>query len=89
LLNELLTDALTHAFPSGQAGTIHVTLRQETSGQCVLIVWDSEVSFPVDVDFRTTESLGLQLVCLLSEQLGGTVELGLDAGTAFTVTFPL
>ena len=68
---------------------MHVALRQKTSGQCVLIVRDSGVGFPVEVDFRTTESLGLQLVCLLSEQLGGTVALELDAGTVFTVTYPL
>ena len=45
--------------------------------------------FPEDMDFRKTESLGLKLVCILTEQLNGTIELDRSDGTEFTITFPV
>jgi two-component sensor histidine kinase/PAS domain-containing protein len=89
LLNELLSNALKHAFPDGRAGTIHIALRQESSGQCVLTVRDTGVGFPEGLDIHQADSLGLQLIGLLTEQLGGTVALTRDAGTIFTITFPV
>ncbi len=87
ILNELLTNALKHAFPSGRAGDVYITLQAE--GECVrLSVRDTGIGFPAGVDFRNTESLGLQLVDMLSEQLGGTLTLMGEGGTAFTVSIP-
>jgi two-component sensor histidine kinase len=53
-----------------------------------LSVRDTGIGFPADLDFRHTDSLGLQLVTMLTEQLGGTITLFRGCGTAFTVTFP-
>jgi two-component sensor histidine kinase len=39
------------------------------------------------LDFRNTESLGLQLVAAPVEQLEGTVELDRGSGTTFKITF--
>jgi two-component sensor histidine kinase len=39
------------------------------------------------IDFRRTESLGLKLVCTLTEQLSGTIALQRDSGTRFTIRF--
>lgn len=89
LLNELLSNALKHAFPGDRAGTIHIALRQETLGQCVLTVRDTGVGFPEGLNIHQADSLGLQLVGLLTEQLGGTVALARDGGTIFTITFPV
>ncbi|MGH8060201.1 MAG: hypothetical protein ACREOH_23680 [Candidatus Entotheonellia bacterium] len=47
------------------------------------------MGFPEDLDFRHTDSLGLQLVSMLTAQLGGTIELEREGGTRFTLTFPL
>jgi two-component system, sensor histidine kinase PdtaS len=88
ILNELLSNCLKHAFPDGQAGEIAVTLTRQ-GDRATLRVRDSGCGFPDDVDFRTTESLGLQLVCALTEQLQGTMALEREGGTAFTVTVPL
>jgi two-component sensor histidine kinase len=51
------------------------------------MVSDNGVGFPNDLDFRETESLGLQLVNTLVEQLEGTVELDRSSETAFEITF--
>jgi PAS domain S-box-containing protein len=87
ILNELLTNALKYAFPDGRPGDIHIVLRAE-AGQGTLSVRDTGVGFPANLDFRHTESLGLQIVSMLTEQLGGTITLSCECGTAFTVTFP-
>jgi PAS domain S-box-containing protein len=87
ILNELLTNALKYAFPDGRTGDIHIGLRAE-AGHVTLRVHDTGVGFPEDLDFQNTDSLGLQLVGMLTEQLGGTIALARERGTTFTVTFP-
>jgi PAS domain S-box-containing protein len=88
IINELLSNSLKYAFPDDQSGEIDITLRAVPDGQVVMTVCDTGVGFPADVDFRHTESLGLQLVCLLTEQLGGTIELECVTGTQWTLRFP-
>jgi PAS domain S-box-containing protein len=88
VLNELLSNGFKHAFPGEQAGDITVALTQEAGG-VRLMVRDNGCGFPEHLDFRGTESSGLQLVCALTEQLQGTITLERNAGTTFTVTFKL
>jgi len=52
------------------------------------VVRDNGVGFPKDLDFRNTESLGMQLVSTLVDQLGGRLTLNREHGTEFTLTFP-
>jgi two-component sensor histidine kinase len=89
ILNELISNCLKHAFPGERAGEIRIELRRQAPGTCVLKISDTGVGFPDDIDFRATESFGLQMVCILTEQLGGTIELERGAGTTFTITFPV
>jgi two-component sensor histidine kinase len=55
----------------------------------ILRVADHGCGFPEELDFRATESLGLQLVCTLTEQLQGTIALERAKGTHVTMTVPL
>jgi two-component sensor histidine kinase len=89
ILHELLTNALKHAFPAGRPGAIAVTLRAEPVGTWVLHVRDDGVGFPAGLDFCQTDSLGLQLVCLLTEQLRGTLEMTSGPGTRWRLTLPV
>jgi len=50
-------------------------------------VADNGVGFPQDLDLEKTESLGLELVRSLTRQLDGSLELGRERGTAFTIKF--
>jgi PAS domain S-box-containing protein len=88
LVNELMTNSLKHAFPHEQDGNISLAL-QVDAYQVTLLVQDTGVGFPDDLDFRATDSLGLQLVCALTEQLGGTITLERHSGTLFRLTFPV
>ncbi len=89
LITELVTNSFKHAFPNGLMGEIHITLRQYSAGVCVLIVGDTGVGLPEGLDVRATESLGWQLVRLLTEQLRGAIALEGHRGTTVTITFPL
>jgi PAS domain S-box-containing protein len=87
LVNELVSNALRHAFPPGRAGHLWVTLRREVDGQLRLTVRDDGVGLPEGIDFQTTNSFGLRLVGLLARQLRATVTLGRHPGTSVTLTF--
>jgi two-component sensor histidine kinase len=87
ILNELVSNCLKHAFPGVGKGEIHIEIRSDHDGQVTLLIRDNGVGFPEDLDFRNTESLGLQLVSNLVAQLEGTIELDRTAGTAFQMTF--
>ena len=87
LVSELITNALKHAFPGDRKGVVRIGLRREEPGIVELRVADDGVGFPEAVDFRRTESLGLQIVSLLVGQIEGTIELDRKTGTAFTIAF--
>ncbi|NLX03783.1 MAG: PAS domain-containing protein [Phycisphaerae bacterium] len=87
IINELVTNALKHAFPDGRRGEIRIDLHP-AEREYRLVVSDNGTGIPADLDFRKTESLGLQLVTTLTDQLDGTVELERDGGTRFTIVFP-
>jgi len=87
ILNELVSNALKHAFPDDRSGQINILLRRHPPSQALLTVQDNGCGFPLDVDFRATDSLGLQLVNALTEQLAGTIALERHDGTAFTLMF--
>jgi two-component sensor histidine kinase len=89
IVNELLSNALKHAFPHVQRGDIRIELQTGRDQQVILRVVDTGVGFPEGVDFRQTDSLGLQLVCALTEQLQGIITLERHRGSVLTVTFPL
>ncbi|PSN20324.1 histidine kinase [filamentous cyanobacterium CCP5] len=90
IINELVSNALKHAFPEAKAGPhrIEITMAVEANHSFTLSVLDNGIGFPSELDFQNTESLGLELVCVFTEQLGGTIELNSDDGTRFVVTFP-
>src|SRR4029450_9181743 len=75
ILTELISNALKYAFPAGQPGEVHVEVGTPNGQEVTVAVWDTGVGFPEALDFRHTTSLGLQLVCMLTEQLHGTITL--------------
>lgn len=89
LLNELITNSLTHAFPSREDGTIEVSLKSRENGSYRLTVSDDGVGLPEGLDLRGTKSLGMQLVSILSEQLNGELTVRKDGGATFILDFHL
>jgi PAS domain S-box-containing protein len=86
LLNELISNCLKHAFPDHRKGEVSVDLHADPAGRVTLTVRDDGIGFPADADFRNSNTLGLQLITGLVEQLKGTVSMARDGGCAFTIT---
>jgi two-component sensor histidine kinase len=86
IINELVSNALRHAFANGTGGEVRIELRA-SDGRLILTVGDNGVGIPSDLDFQNTTSLGLRLVCTLVGQLEGSIELDRSAGTVFRITF--
>jgi len=98
IINELVSNSLKHAFPSGGSGEIRVELlrseppagegpQDEGRDWYRLVVADTGIGFPEGLDFRKTESLGLKIVCTLTAQLSGRIDLERNGGSRFTILF--
>jgi PAS domain S-box-containing protein len=92
IVNELVSNALKHAFPQPRekgAGRVRIKMRPLKAGRVELTVTDNGIGMPADVNVDETESLGLRLVSILArDQLRGTLDVKVDGGTRFKVTFP-
>jgi PAS domain S-box-containing protein len=75
ILNEMMTNALKHAFPSGSGGEVQLVLRASERGGCVLRLLDDGVGFGVGRTAESQGTLGLRLVRLLARQVHGEFEL--------------
>ena len=88
IINELVSNALKHAFPGQRTGEIRVSCRSTENGRIELTVRDNGIGISEAMDFEVPESLGLQLVKMLAEdQLLGKVELDRSQGTKFQIRF--
>jgi two-component sensor histidine kinase len=87
IINELLSNALKHAFPGERSGTITLELQARSDRQVLLMVADDGVGLPSGLNMDQSKTLGLRLVFMLAKQLRGTVEIIRDAGATFNVSF--
>jgi PAS domain S-box-containing protein len=82
ILNELISNALKHAFPNGRSGEIRVSLQRTKNGGLILSVADNGVGLPDEATLQTRRSLGMRLVHSLATQLDTQIEfLRRDPGT--------
>lgn len=86
IINELITNSLKYAFPEGKKGNIALGLYSEDGGHALYVV-DDGIGLPEEIDIKNTESLGMQLVTTLVEQIEGTIELNRKGGTGFIIKF--
>jgi PAS domain S-box-containing protein len=87
IVEELLANSLKHAYAVGKGGRIQIELQAQAEGAYLLQVSDDGVGISKDGVQRNPSSLGLELVNLLVEKLGGTVELQNGPGTAWGIEF--
>jgi len=91
ILNELLTNAYKYAFPGSTKGKIWVSFTEKKNSKkdsiYCLQVRDNGCGLPPKLDVNQTTTLGLQLVTLLTEQLGGKLKIGRQGGASFQITF--
>ncbi|MDQ1254146.1 MAG: hypothetical protein QG646_3366 [Euryarchaeota archaeon] len=112
IVNELFTNSIKYAFPTGAEGEIRISLTRENTGTesngsenskendsknslnssnsgqpYKLIFADNGVGVPEEIDLKNPDTLGLQLVNALVEQIDGCVELKRNHGTEFIILF--
>jgi PAS domain S-box-containing protein len=88
LVNELISNALKHAFPGGR-GEITLELGLDAAGAVCLAVSDDGVGLPEGLNIAATTTLGLQLVTLLADQLGAVLDIQPRNPTRFGLRFPI
>lgn len=86
IINELITNSLKYAYPNSENGAIKIHLSQEKD-IVILIIEDNGKGFPSAIDFRETESLGMQLVVSLTDQIDGEIKMDNSKGTKFEIQF--
>ncbi|MDO9549912.1 MAG: PAS domain S-box protein [Methanoregula sp.] len=85
LMNELISNALKHAFLQGQEGTISIG-GGEVGDLITLFVRDNGIGIPEEFDWKNPTSVGMGLVNTLIDQIDGTITLDRENGTTFTLT---
>ena|SRR3989338_1093185 len=87
ILNELILNVQKHAFPSGQKGLLHVSIKYSVNqDQLELRVQDNGIGSASAVD--TSDTLGYKLIVALTEQIDASLEIHSDQGTTVTLSFP-
>lgn len=89
LVNELVSNALKYAYPLKSEGEIRVLLKILQNGDLELTVSDDGIGLPENKEIDDNATLGLKLVKILSEQVGGTFSVNSRHPTSFTVIVPI
>jgi two-component sensor histidine kinase len=88
IVSELVTNALKHAFPEPRRDPPTILIEFERVNGLTVSVTDNGVGLRESTE-GGTRSLGLRLIGMFAEQLGGTVRFSSDRGTRCVVTFPV
>ncbi|KAF5414520.1 MAG: Methyl sulfide methyltransferase-associated sensor [Candidatus Methanogaster sp.] len=90
IINELLSNALKHAFDGMDEGKIEIMLTASEGGGINLMVRDDGIGLPPGLKINATKTLGLRLVKILTEdQLQGRIDVSSDRGAIFGIKFDI
>lgn len=87
ILNELLTNAIKHAFPDEQHGKIQITFKKIDDQRYEICIQDNGVGLPESMDIESSQSLGLHMVKVLIQQIGGELTVTKRPGATFRIRF--
>jgi two-component sensor histidine kinase len=86
IVNELITNCMKYAFEGIKNPKLMVSLKQKKDLISIRVA-DNGVGLPKDFKYEEADSLGIQLVYTLVEQLKGNIEINTKSGTEFLITF--
>ncbi|MBZ0203521.1 MAG: PAS domain S-box protein [Ignavibacteria bacterium] len=88
IINELISNALKHAFADGRTGKIFISAAyDEFKMEYWLVIRDDGIGIPKNFDINEAKSFGLKLVLTLVEQMSGTLEFVSMGGSEFRINF--
>ncbi|WP_293129273.1 PAS domain S-box protein [Microcoleus sp. bin38.metabat.b11b12b14.051] len=88
IINELVSNSLKYAFNKTSSGEININFSEINPQQFYLIIQDNGSGFPAGFDVGTSETLGLRLVRMLTQQLEGNIVVDTECGTCYHISFP-
>lgn len=86
MVNELITNSMKYAFQNKGEGEIFIGLKEENN-KILLKIEDNGIGLPKGFDIMKSDTLGLQLVATLVEQLDGEISVNNFHGTKYLITF--
>jgi two-component sensor histidine kinase len=90
IVNELITNAAKYAYDGRSSGTIWIAVARQGQAHFAVSVRDEGVGVPANFDPSKAKGLGMKIVTLFAQQLGGEVKVcRLSPGTEFEVIVPL
>jgi len=87
IINEFLTNSYKYAFEEKSSGKISIFLKEKGNDYLIQLS-DNGKGFPTDFDIEKTESFGLRIFKLLTEQLNGKFSIDGNDGVALEIQFP-
>lgn len=87
IINELVSNSLKHAFKNDTHGEIFIGFHETGKETFKLVIKDTGSGFPDEFSLETANSLGMQLVLALADQLDGNIKLDKSNGSTFTIEF--
>jgi two-component sensor histidine kinase len=87
ILNEAITNAIKYAYPKNEKGDIRISLQYSDSDKLQLKIADNGKGLPADFNTERSNSLGLQLIKLFSEQLDGDLHFINNNGLEIILNF--
>jgi PAS domain S-box-containing protein len=88
IVNELITNSLKHAFLYGNKGIIYIKFYIKDK-KYILQFRDNGIGLPEEFDINNVNTIGLDLIINLAEQIDGFLEIDKNKGTSFKITFPV
>jgi len=90
VVNEIVTNAVKHAFPGNHSGSIYLNVEQSQEGEIVLAIGDDGVGLPEYIDVQNSTSFGMRIIItsLVKMQLKGTLTVNRENGTRYLIKFP-
>lgn len=87
ILNELISNSLKYAFIGRANGKIIIRLYKKGNEWLEMLVTDNGIGLPEDFSWDASNTLGIELIKTLVEQINGTIEINNAMGTTFKITF--
>jgi len=86
IVNELVTNAMKYAYQGIESPSLSITVKADNN-KIIIGVADNGVGLPKDFKYEESDSLGMQLVYSLVDQLEGELIVGYEQGARFTIIF--
>jgi len=87
IINEAINNAIKYAFPENRKGEVIIVLKNIGESNYELQIADNGVGLPEDFENTERDSLGMNLMLGLTDQIDGTFEMKNDNGLKITITF--